>query len=286
MISIIICSRSKDFLSQVESNVAATIGVPYEVLAIDNSVEGRGICEVYNLGAAQAKYELLCFMHEDILFQTQDWGAIVVAALQPLTVGVVGVAGGTYQARAPMGWGGANQLFGVNIIHTTEGTSQPEYLNPFGKNTMPAATLDGVWLCCRKAVWSEFKFDAVAFPGFHFYDVDFSARVAKKYQNLVLFDVLIEHFSGGKFDKTWMQQALIFYKKRKDILPIATLGNSQTEKHLLDLIAFQSFTVRAIAAGLPASTILFCLLRCFKASPINRDNFYLAKNFLQSSLRG
>ena len=285
MISIIVCSRSKELLAQVASNVAATIGVPYELLGIDNRTAGLGICEVYNTGATQAKYKVLCFMHEDILFQTNNWGESVLAALQKPEIGVIGVAGGTYQARAPIGWGGANQLFGVNIIHTTEGASQREHLNPFGKQTMPAATLDGVWLCCRKAVWAEFKFDAAAFPGFHFYDVDFCVRVAQKYQNLVVFDVLIEHFSGGKFDKIWMQNALVFYKQRKQLLPVATLGNSQTEKHLLDLIAFQSFTVRAIDSGLPWADTLFCLLRCLKASPLNRDNFYLAKRFILS-LRG
>jgi hypothetical protein len=285
MISIIVCSRSKQLLAQVESDVAATIGVPYELIGIDNSVAGCGICEVYNRGAANAKYEILCFMHEDILFRTKKWGEIVLEILQNTEIGVIGVAGGSYQARAPIGWGGANQLFGVNIIHTTGGNSQQEYLNPFGKATMPAATLDGVWLCCRRPVWEEIKFDEIAFSGFHFYDVDFCARVAQKYQNLVLFNVLIEHFSGGKFDNVWMQNALMFYKKRKSILPIATLGNSYTEKHLLNLIAFQSFTVRAIESGLPKADMLFCLLHCLKASPFNRDNFYLVKRFI-SSLRG
>ncbi len=50
MISIIICSRDADYLRKVSENVAATIGVPYEIQAIDNSKGAYGICEAYNLG--------------------------------------------------------------------------------------------------------------------------------------------------------------------------------------------------------------------------------------------
>ena len=37
MISIVICSRSETALENVSQSVSLTIGVPYEIIAIDNS---------------------------------------------------------------------------------------------------------------------------------------------------------------------------------------------------------------------------------------------------------
>ena len=60
----IICSARPERLQAVTRNIEATIGVEYELIAVDNSVEGRGICAVYNEGASRARYPFLCFVHE------------------------------------------------------------------------------------------------------------------------------------------------------------------------------------------------------------------------------
>lgn len=283
MISVIICSRSEQMLSQVKVDVAATIGVSHEIIAIDNSTGKYGICEAYNIGARQSQYDVLCFMHEDINFHTPSWGSIITGLLDNPEVGVVGVAGGTYQPKAPAGWGGVGRSYiGINVIHTTATKTQHDYYNPTatGKKLVKAATLDGLWLCCRKSVWEEFKFDSVAFPGFHFYDVDFCTRVATKYSNYITFDVLIEHFSHGTFDKVWMQNAIGFYKKRKKYLPIDSGKLTRTEKGFLDLLALQEFTLQILHHGLPKEDVLFCVLECLKLSPLNRDNIYLFRRYL------
>ena len=58
-------------------------------------LEKKGICEVYNSLAALAKVFIFrCFVHEDILFQTLDWGLSVEDIFsQNPAMGVVGVAG-------------------------------------------------------------------------------------------------------------------------------------------------------------------------------------------------
>lgn len=73
MISIIICSKNKDLLKDVSANIELTIGVPYEIIAIENNKGEFGICKAYNDGASKAKYDIFCFMHEDISFETQNW---------------------------------------------------------------------------------------------------------------------------------------------------------------------------------------------------------------------
>lgn len=282
MISLIICSRDTTMLASVSQNIAATIGVAYEIIAVDNSQRKYGICEAYNVGAAQARYDLLCFMHEDLAFHSLGWGKIVGVVLQKPEAGVLGVAGGAYQPNAPAGWGGAGPYIGINVLHTSNGKTQRDYINPFGKDLAEAATLDGLWLCCRKQVWEEFKFDAQAFPGFHFYDVDFCTRVATKYSNYLTFEVLIEHFSHGTFDKVWMQNALSYFKQRSSYLPFGPQMLTRTEKNALNLIAMQKFTLNIIKAKLPNKDIFFCVTECLKISPLNRDNFYLMKRFLST----
>lgn len=75
MISIIICSRNKNIDSELEQNILDTIGnIVYEVINIDNSTNNYSIFQAYNKGTQIAKYPYLCFMHEDILFHTADWG--------------------------------------------------------------------------------------------------------------------------------------------------------------------------------------------------------------------
>lgn len=73
MISIIISSYNKDYYSQFIENVEKTIGVPYEIIQILN-IGAMGVCEAYNKGARQAKFEYLVFCHEDITFETKNWG--------------------------------------------------------------------------------------------------------------------------------------------------------------------------------------------------------------------
>lgn len=284
MISLIICSRDKVALTTVIQSAGETIGVPHEVVAIDNSQGKYGICEVYNRGAAQAKFDLLCFMHEDIKFHTPDWGKIVVEALSQPSAGVVGVAGSAFQPKAPGGWTAAGEPYlGINVIQTTGGAQRPDYVNPVGKTLMRAITLDGLWLCCRKHVWNEFKFDTKTFPGFHFYDIDFCVRVATKYTNNLLLTVLIEHFSNGTFDKIWMRNALTFYKKSKGYLPLAADNVPAVEQNRVNIKAMQVFTSMIIRNKLPKTDIIFCLVESLKLSPFNRDTFYLVKMALKNT---
>lgn len=280
MISIIICSRKVKSLDLLKLNIEDTIGVVYEVIPVDNSANKYGICEAYNVGASIAQYDKLCFMHEDIFFHTKDWGKTIIQILNSPEAGVVGVAGGVHQPKAPAGWGGAGMYIGMNVIHTSLGKTQHDFINPFGKNLIKAATLDGLWLCCNKSVWEEFRFDSVAFPGFHFYDIDFCTRVATKYVNYITFDILIEHFSHGTFDKVWMQNAISFFIKRKQYLPFGVQPMSRTEKNAINLIATHRFINRAIDMDLSKKDIIFCLKECFKMSPFNRDNFYLLKRVM------
>ena len=68
MLSIIICSVSPERLEQVTRNIHDTIGVDYEIIAIDNREKQWPIARAYNEGASRAHYPFLFFVHEDVKF--------------------------------------------------------------------------------------------------------------------------------------------------------------------------------------------------------------------------
>lgn len=202
VISIIICSRNHSELQKVLLNVETTIGVEFEPVVIDNSNGQYTIFEAYNLGINLSKGDLLCFMHEDIAFETQDWGKRVVKIFGANSnLGLLGVAGASYKPSVPSGWSfpeACTDTMYMNIVQHRKGgePSSTVYNNPRNEVLSKVASVDGVWFCTTREVVKNIKFDDSTFNNFHCYDIDFSLSVLQKYDVAVTFDVLIHHFSG------------------------------------------------------------------------------------------
>lgn len=94
MLSCVICSRGVDISTEQKINIAQTIGVDYELIVIDNSNNTYTIFSAYNEGGCRAKEDILCFMHDDIVFHSKNWGLIVREQyLNNSYLGIVGVIG-------------------------------------------------------------------------------------------------------------------------------------------------------------------------------------------------
>ncbi|TAH01101.1 MAG: hypothetical protein EAZ15_07860 [Sphingobacteriales bacterium] len=226
MISIIICSRNKTLLNTVSQSVKNTIGVPYEIIAIDNADAKYGICKAYNLGAAQAKYDIFCFMHEDITFETQNWGQNVINHLQDESVGLIGVAGIDPKGIVPAFLDKSIANVEMNIIQSGIENNQTIHLhrtvNPLDTSIIKQVSIiDGVWMCTTRKVYTQFKYDEDTFKGFHCYDIDLALQVNTQFKVGVVFDVLLNHLSMGKIDKKYYDQNFILYHKWKTHLPMS-----------------------------------------------------------------
>ncbi|MFX4377337.1 glycosyltransferase, partial [Acinetobacter baumannii] len=83
----------------------------------DNSANRYSICSAYNEGAEKAKYDNLCFVHEDVVFRTNNWGQIALTEVKKFDL--LGVAGSNYKSKAISGWasGSAKLDFG-SVYHT------------------------------------------------------------------------------------------------------------------------------------------------------------------------
>ncbi|MGL5730325.1 MAG: glycosyltransferase, partial [Bacteroidales bacterium] len=77
MISFIICSINPEQYIQFERNINQTCGIPFELLKHDNREDKWGLCKVYNYYSKLAKYDIICYIHEDVLFHTVNWGRII-----------------------------------------------------------------------------------------------------------------------------------------------------------------------------------------------------------------
>ena len=227
MISIIVCSIRPEQAKALEQNIAATIGVPHEFVAYDNRGTGKGICEVYNECAERAKYDLLCFVHEDVVFHTNGWGEILADRLTMPGCGVVGFAGGTAKLPYPYGWQSIRNFTRKNYIRGAQkGKKASLRSSGSGAEYDKVVTLDGMALCVCKDVWSKVRFDNVLFTGFHSYDTDFTTAVYDAgYCNYVCNTIVFEHLSQGSFSKEWYGSVQLYLKKWGGKLPMYVKGN-------------------------------------------------------------
>ncbi len=221
MLSILVCSVHPERLRKFQENVRETVGVPCEFIVHDNRNVQYSITKVYNLCAEKARYDYLCFVHEDICFRTKDWGVRLIELLKQPKTGVVGFAGSTYKSKAYSGWGTRRKYSRYNYVqHFKDGNVRTYTSNPDRLPASQVVVLDGMCLLMRKSVWEEFRFDDNMFKGFHLYDLDISLAVGQKYANYVTNEVMVEHFSEGAYTKGWLDDTIVFHRKWSHRLPI------------------------------------------------------------------
>jgi len=209
MLSIIVSTYRKKYYADLVRSVEETIGkIPYELIPVENAGQ-FSMCKAYNIGARKAQYPLLCFVHEDVTFRTENWGVVVCEYFEKdENLGALGVAGGN-KTSLVTGWAsGIPDWDNMHIYQDSRLYSfpdKPAYVN----------VLDGVLIFTPKKIWNEIVFDE-SIRGFHFYDLDYTYRVSQKYRVFVTNVLFINHYSKGNFGKDWIDGA-IAYHRRKNI---------------------------------------------------------------------
>jgi len=226
-ISIITCSIKPETCSKMLESVRKTIGINFEAIVFDNREKGYGLCQVYNTCAKNAKFPYLCFVHEDIIMSTENWGEhMVTFAQKTQNCGIIGFAGGTIAYKNFLEWGfgpkGRYRYYGSATGKgkvKTAGELIYKYNNPENRDFAKVITTDGLFMFVSKEIWENNLFDETHIKGFHFYDADFSLNISLKYQNYVFLRADIYHFSGGNRNSEYLESALTFQKKWKNELP-------------------------------------------------------------------
>ena len=227
MISCIICSRQPDIPVELKENIASTIGCEYEVIVIDNSKNEYSIFSAYNEGVRRAKGDVLCFMHEDILFHTEGWGGKISKILEDTTIGQIGVAGSHFMPKAPMYWIHSPYISQYNIQTENETQLFNNSWNYSQGNLSDVVTVDGVCFFMRSDMFEVLRFDDVLYADFHAYDMDISMQVQNMGKRVcVTNEVLIEHFwsESSLQNQSYMarldKNLKIFFDKWQHLLPM------------------------------------------------------------------
>ncbi|OIP81068.1 MAG: hypothetical protein AUK44_10800 [Porphyromonadaceae bacterium CG2_30_38_12] len=237
MISIIICSRHSDISRDLKENIKSTIGLEYETIIIDNSENKYSIFFAYNFGFSQSNYPYLCFIHEDVIFRTNNWGVKLIEHLQVDKCGVVGIAGGKTVTNIPAQWSNENRFMHI-IQHYKKANANSFIQEPLENENLAEEVIvvDGVFLAMQRTLFSHIKFDE-QIDGFHSYDYDISIQsVVAGFHNFVVYDVLLEHFSEGFKDKRYYTNLIKVYKKWAAYLPLVTADlSNNTLLHIKEI---------------------------------------------------
>jgi len=228
MISIIISTYKPDNFNAIKSNIADTIGVPFEIIEVQNHNQ-YSLCEAYNLGQSKAIYPYLCFVHDDILFQTTNWGSYLLDTMKNnKQIGLIGLAGTKFKSTYPYSsWGQSSYLsvYKRGKIMTTN-TNEEYVLQEYDCSTHKEALeevvcLDGIFLFTKQEVFTICKFDDLTFKNFHGYDLDFSLQVhnSNKYKVFLTREIEVVHFSKGNYNKHFNVANKAIQNKWKSKLP-------------------------------------------------------------------
>ena len=262
MLSIIVCTRNRTLSKAFIDNIRGTVGIDFELISIDNSRNVYSIYSAYNAGFAKSKFPYLCFVHDDVLFHTQNWGEKVIAHLQSPGIGIIGLAGGDLVTRVPASW--STLISRSENIIKSDKTGRKKTLfahTPPDFNGMKRSVilLDGVFMCMNRTLFDTIKFDE-QFSGFHGYDFDISIQsTIAGYNNYVIYDVDMEHFSVGKTDDIYYRNLIGVFKKWEEYLPLIGKNITQEETQKVGDIEkekLNQLTKKMIRKGFSTSEII------------------------------
>jgi len=231
VLSIIICSKSPKLAGKLKQNIELTVGIPFECIFIDNSTCNYSIFSAYNEGIRRSQYPYLCFLHEDVAFQTADWGKNLCSHLMNPRVGLIGLCGSAYQSKVPASW--SLYEYTAHIVQSDKRGKLRIFEPSDGyddRHEKHIVALDGVFLAARRELFKHIAFDENTFDGFHAYELDLCLQShILGYKNLAVNDILLIHFSKGRHNEDWVHNILLFVDKWEHYLPIE-IGDHSHER--------------------------------------------------------
>lgn len=208
---------------RLSKNITATVGCDHEINIIDNSKNKRSIFEAYNLGLKKSKGDYILFLHEDVFIQTSNWGEKLSNIFKKdKDIGLIGVAGAKVKSKMPSAWWDCpkeNQVMYL-IQHFKNKTKELwDYGFILNNDIEEVVVIDGVFMMMKRI--DQYEFDT-SFTGFHNYDIDLSIAVKKQKLKVVVTNlILLEHFSKGMINKSWLKSSIKLYNKHTKILPLS-----------------------------------------------------------------
>jgi len=220
-------------------------GVPNpQIIPIEN--EGKySLPEAYNMILEQATNDIVVLCHDDIYFDSKNWGSKILKHFKRSPeYGILGLAGSTQLPESAKWWEDFSKMKGI-VNHEHEGKKwESKYSASLGNQIDDVVLVDGLFVVLNKKNIKQTFNEEI--KGFHFYDVDFSFRnFIEDVKIGVIYDVRVTHKSIGQTNDQWEQNRIKFAEKHKDNLPVKIKRNLTVEspiKVLLSSLFFKTFT--------------------------------------------
>lgn len=244
MISVIVCSVSPKNFDRFEKSLSETIGCEYQLIKFDNESKNWAISKVYNECTQGARYDVVLYVHEDVIFKTAGWGRLLSDCLSDKSISAVGISGTTYRSRYPAVWAAVPLSYHriTAVQHWKDRMPTRFDIRDGNGATSRVAVLDGVFLATRNPRDPECRLFDELFDRFHHYDMDFSLNIGRRGKLLVHHGIELVHFSEGKLDREWIDSAGKFYKKWKHALPKSVAKLSRSDIRILESQSAVSFS--------------------------------------------
>ena len=184
-------------------------------------IENNGIyslTQAYNMIIERSSNDIVVLCHDDIFFDTNDWGVKLLNHFNTTEYGILGVAGTTHLSNSGRWWENMNNMVGI-VNHQSNGKKwKSQYCYDFKSEIIETVLLDGVFLSINKKLIKNIFDEDI--KGFHFYDVDFTfSNHINNVKVGVFFDIRITHFSVGQTNNEWELNRIQFVNKHNEFLP-------------------------------------------------------------------
>ena len=206
---------NEDFIKLIKS----TSGVhKIEILPYENPGK-YSLTEVYNMGLKDSTNDIVLFCHDDIKFDTKNWGRKLIKHFHKSDYGILGVAGCRYLPKSGKWWEIPSEMMG-QVYHEHDGKRWLSTYNPrFGTTILPSVLVDGLFFGVNKNKLGTFFDESVT--GFHFYDLNFCVQNFLKGVRVgVISNIDITHLSIGQTNQEWEKNRIIFSEKYTENLPL------------------------------------------------------------------
>lgn len=210
-----------------KENIESSIGCSHEIVVIDNSHNDLSIFQAYNKGVEMSHGEVLAFIHEDIIYRSIGWGAIVEHILSDESIGLLGVIGSHLMPDFPAYYSDSPYLSCCNADRDKNGLHVHNEGHWNEDGIADVAVVDGQQMYIPRRLFPSLHFDDHLFSGFHGYDMDISMQVQALGKRVVVCNhIESEHgWDERKWEDKGMTRPLycameVFYGKWAHALPI------------------------------------------------------------------
>ncbi len=207
-ISVVISTRKIDdeYLKHVEKMFSHP---KTEILIYENDGV-NSLPEIYNIGLNDSKYDVVVFIHDDLILETKNITPKVIRLFEKNPeYGIIGIAG-TDNLLSGMWWQDKTSMYGI-VGHEHESKRHVNHYSKgdYSEKLKEVVVIDGLFMMIHKNRIKH-KFNE-QFEGFHFYDLPICLENYLDGVKVgVTTKIRVTHKSIGMVNKKWEKNKLLF----------------------------------------------------------------------------